>query len=111
MKNIIYRIKKAFKLFWETLSTNEIDSKLFRRSLSAYFIYNESFSISICFTEVKVFETKDKYTIQITTHRPGILIGKGGQTIDDLIKWLNEDGFNKLVEIDLKESKMWHKLY
>jgi len=108
MKN---KIKTAFKLFWETLVNKEIDSKLFRKSIANYFYNEDSSGIISHFTDLKVTETKDKFIVHITTHRPGILIGKGGRTIDSLIEWLNGEGFIKPIEIDLKESKMWHNLY
>lgn len=110
MKNLIFRLQLALSLFWETFTSEEIDSKPFRSHIYNFF-YEEYYDrIITSFTEVKVFRNKGKYIVQITTHFPGILIGKGGSTIDDLNKWLNNGEFLLPVEIDLRESKMWHKL-
>lgn len=52
---------------------------------------------------------KNKMIITITLERPGILIGKGGRTIDSLKEYLNnifKDKFDE-VKIDIKESKLW----
>jgi len=62
-------------------------------------------------TNVRFFETKEYYTVEITTHRPGIVIGKGGRDIDELEKYLNDDCFNKPVKILLLECQLWLKLY
>jgi ribosomal protein S3 len=111
MKNLIFRLRLALSLFWETFASDEIDSKPFRRHISNFF-YEEYYDrIITSFTEVKVFIKKDKYIVQITTHSPGILIGKGGSTIDSLKDWLNNGEFFLPVEIRLIESKMWYKLY
>ena len=111
MKNFIFRLKKALLLFWITVSRGEVDSKLFRKYVSLYFYEEYNSEIISCFTDVKIFEEKTKFTLQITTHRPGILIGKGGRTIDALKEYLNKGQFPKPVQIDIKESKMWLKLF
>lgn len=111
MKEFIFRLQKALILFWVTAISNEIDSRVFRRQISNYFYEEYNSDIISCFTDVKVFDYKSKFILQITTQRPGILIGKGGHTIDALKGFLNNGQFSKPIEIDLKESKMWHKLY
>lgn len=50
------------------------------------------------------FQFKDDFlTITIVLGRPGILIGKGGKTIDGLNEWLKSDN----MKITVKESKLW----
>lgn len=111
MKKFIFKVSKAISLFWEIFSNKEIDSRIFRRQISYYFYEDFNYDIISNITEVKVFEEKSKFILKITTHRPGILIGRGGSTIDALKNWLNNGEFSKPVEIDIQESKMWHKLY
>lgn len=111
MKKLIFKIGKAISIFQETFSSKEIDSRIFRRQISYYFYEDFNYDIISTITEVKVFEEKSKFILKITTHRPGILIGRGGKTIDALRNWLNNGEFSKPVEIDLQESKLWHKLY
>lgn len=104
-------MKKALSLFWQELFSNEIDSKPFRRHIYSFFYEEYNSNIISAFTEVKVFKEKDKYVVRITTHFPGILIGRQGRTIDELKNWLNNGEFLLPVEIKLLESKMWHNLY
>jgi ribosomal protein S3 len=61
-------------------------------------------------TQVKVFSGKPGLTVQIETHMPGVLIGKGGCFIDGLKVYLSEE-LNTPVNIDLKECMLWRKLY
>jgi len=49
---------------------------------------------------------KDQVLITIELERPGILIGKGGQNIDNLNKYL-KDFLEKDISINIKESKFW----
>jgi small subunit ribosomal protein S3 len=74
-----------------------------------YFMENDS-SCHSTITNVAVSENKNQFNVEITTHRPGMLIGKGGTFIDGLKKLLTAE-LNKEVIIDIKENKMWSKLY
>lgn len=87
----------------------EIESKPYRKLIYQYFNYEEwSYETSI--TYVKAFKKENKIIIEIETHRPGMLIGKSGVFINGLRKYLEEET-KENVEIDLRECKMWHKLY
>ena len=62
-------------------------------------------------TDFVVFDDVNKITVVITLTSPGILIGRGGETIDSLKKYYNDmlfDEFNKPISIDLIESKLWY---
>lgn len=111
MKNLKLRLKRAMLHFWMQISSNEIDSKIFRRYISLYFYEDYSYEVITYFTDVRVFEEKSKFVVEITTNRPGILIGRQGSTVDSLKDWLNKGHFTKPVEIRIEESKMWLKLY
>lgn len=54
------------------------------------------------------FSGKNMYII-IVSERPGLLIGKGGETIIALTNYMNKQFDNYTVHIDLKESKLWEK--
>lgn len=87
----------------------EIDSKKYRRVIHQYFYWKEwGYETSI--TQIKAFKKKNKVTVMIETHRPGLLIGKAGVFIDGLKKHLNKE-LNENIDIDLKECKLWHRLY
>lgn len=105
------RFKKAVALFWETFTSNEVDSRLIRRDISSYFYGEYDQSVISFFTNIRVLEYNHKFVVEITTHRPGLLIGKGGKTVDALKEFLNKGDLPKKIEIDIKESKMWSNLY
>ena len=88
----------------------EIDNLKFRKYLHQYLMANDLIHLETITTNIQAFEHKDKYVLLITTHRPGMYIGRGGKTIDGISKNLNSR-FGRKVEIDLKESKLWHNLY
>jgi hypothetical protein len=106
------RIKLAFKAFCNVLTSTEIDSKPFRRVLSVFY-NNREYGSNVLgsITDVRVFDKGDYYSLQITTQRPGILIGKAGHFIDEMTAFINDREFDKPVKIDLQECKLWHKLY
>ena len=55
-------------------------------------------------TDVNAKKKMNKIIVTITLGRPGLLIGKGGKTIDDLNGYL-ADRFKKEVKIKIIESK------
>ena len=56
------------------------------------------------------FEFKGETLIMnVTLLRPGLLIGKGGRTINDLSDHLN-NGEEKPVEVHITESKIWDRV-
>jgi ribosomal protein S3 len=111
MKNLSFRFRKVIPLLWETFISNEVDSKLIKRGISSYFYGEYDQSTISFFTNIRVLEYNHKFVVEITTHRPRLLIGKGGRTVDDLKDFLNKGDLPKKVEIDIKESKMWSNLY
>lgn len=88
---------------------HEIKTKKYRKAIHQYFYWKEwNYETSI--TQIKAFKKGNNITVMIETHRPGILIGKAGVFIDGLKQHLNEE-LNENIEIDLKECKLWHRLY
>ena len=78
-----------------------------RRYINMHF-ENEAIQRSLMeITDIKVKKKKFFLEITITLVRPGLLIGKGGRTIDGLKKYL-EKLLDVFVEIKVKESKLWH---
>ena len=80
-----------------------------RRSIRTFF-EGADLNVSILsmgITDVSVKLGKEKIEIVIVLERPGLLIGKGGKTIDALEQHL-KDGYQTDVLIGVKESKLWY---
>ena len=87
----------------------EIDNQLYRRLMYQYFRKNEwPYASSI--TYVKVFKQKDEITIEIETHRPGLLIGKAGKFFDGLQNFIAKETKENIKYI-IKECELWLNLY
>lgn len=91
----------------------KIDSKQVRRIM--YLFFDDSIEDIITkilntITSINVFKGHEYVTVEITTHRPGLLIGKGGRTIDALTERLTKE-LEIPVKIELTEDKMWHDLF
>jgi len=68
-------------------------------------------NIPTTITDLKITSiTPTEITLQITTHRPGLIIGKAGKDINELSEYLNRM-MDKKVIIDLKESDLWKRIY
>lgn len=104
-KSNAFYILLACVLGWK----HEVESKKYRKTIYQYFSWKDwGYETSI--TQIKTFKEKDKVTVMIETHRPGVLIGKAGVFIDGLKEHLNKE-LKENIEIDLRECKLWHKLY
>jgi ribosomal protein S3 len=99
-------IKKFFNMEYE------IDSKIFRKALVLYPYSPNSISSSYLANITKVWATQkyEKTTVHIKTHRPGILIGKAGELINE-IKKLMETMYKNSISIDIQEEKMFLDIY
>jgi predicted RNA-binding protein YlqC (UPF0109 family) len=93
-KETINRIKSLFRAFFEGWDGNGTDAKTTLK-VSQLEITNLDFKI-----------TDEKLTLTVTLGRPGLLIGKGGSTIDALAKFLSTGSLP--VDIRIIESKLWH---
>lgn len=108
-------MKKTLKLFHIFLKNifglkYEIDNKIYRKTIYHFLRWNEHEHQSVLITHIKVFKHKKRIIVEIETHRPGLLIGKGGKFIDELKDFV-EDNTKQKIEIDLRESKLWMNLY
>lgn len=87
----------------------KIDSKQVRRILKLFFEDNST-GVLYTITNINVFKGHEHIIVEITTHRPGLIIGKGGRTIDALTEKLTKE-LEMPVKIELTEDKMWHDLF
>ena len=69
--------------------------------------YDELYFNKTIITDIKAEEKTKEYILHITTHRPGILIGKQGRDIERLNSYLNKN-FNKPVRIIIIENTLWY---
>ena len=93
--------------------TIKVDSKQVRRLIYDYYYNIKEFTaLPNYVTKVEVTESKTKgMSILIETHRPGLIIGKGGRDIDGFKEYVCKELNRTDVHIDLKECKLWYKLY
>jgi len=125
LKNIMWNFLRRKKK--EKLASTEVVNYLKTEFKSFFegdkFGNNPLFAIPIMkfgITDIKVVEgtelNKSKLSIKtidmyITLERPGILIGKGGQVINRLERYLNgpqhKDVLKKKVNVKIIESKLW----
>lgn len=75
--------------------------------LTWFFEENNFSRQSFEITNVEPEDTKDAVNVTITLGRPGLLIGKGGRTMDLLKEHLTKC-FQKEAKIFIIESKLWH---
>jgi len=73
--------------------------------------YTFKTTVPFTFTELSISaETEEVLVLKIVTHRPGLVIGKGGKDLRDLTELLCVT-MEKKVVIDLHESDMWKIKY
>jgi len=110
------KINKIFKNLKKFLNEKEVNSKQIKIFISTYYMYREGFNqnpIELYFIcDVKTFKrgTRNKLYVEITTTKPGVLIGEYGKNIDDLTNYLNRfiDKFNvKKIIVTIKEKNIF----
>lgn len=98
--------------FWitEKFGTRyEVSTKPARNVMRRFFQKHE-WPHAFTITNIQVFyKGKNTLEVQVETHRPGLLIGKGGHFINKLTKVLQEElGYD--VNVNLKECKLWSNI-
>lgn len=88
----------------------KIDTVKYRRLMLQFFDIKE-WGAKNTITRIEATKLKSgMVTVEIETHQPGLLIGKGGSFIDGLEKFLRDET-GEDIKILIKECKMWYKLY
>lgn len=99
----IKQLKKKIKSFftYKGKKVNKSINRKFQLLFRNFFTYNEFDSkiYNLGITNFEVRKLKNNYIIDITLKRPGLLIGKGGSTYDNLIKYLNKHYPNTKLNI------------
>ena len=95
---------------WRNPIKKSIDTKEIRRILLGLFYINE-WRYQTTITKIEAFELKDSsIELIITTHRPGVLIGKAGSFLKELEFCLSKE-LDKKVKILIIEDNLWLNLY
>lgn len=96
-----------FKKILSWFKPVRVNDGAIRFFISVYSWNNEKNFVSYI-TDVKAHFKRPCYlTITITSHRPGVLIGKKGETVYGLQEYLSDALDGVCVEIDVKESEMF----
>ena len=111
----IYKIKCTIKWFFDG-DENEYYDQMIKPKIKNCPLYRLGIHNIVCTKQIKTkhgifnsnIEVGDQFIhITITLDRPGLLIGKAGNTYDMLVKEL-EDKLSSKVHIDIIESKLWN---
>jgi len=97
------------KEFKEALLNQKVNKELardIRISIDRFFNNNGIIRSQMEITDISTKKIKEILLITITLNRPGLLIGKAGERIDALEKYLKEY-FEKAVKIHIEESRLW----
>jgi ribosomal protein S3 len=87
-----------------------VKSKVIRRVMYHYFMY-KNWNYVDTITQVKVYLTlRGHYLVKVTSHKPGVFIGKAGIFINGLEEHLTKE-LKRKTKIYIYECKLWHKLY
>ena len=100
------KIKRYFERKKRKQELRSITPKKVRRLINQFFENESIVRQSLEITDVVVKNKRSYVEVTITLGRPGLLIGKGGSTIDALILYL-ERVLEKKFEIKIIESKLW----
>jgi len=105
------KLKKISTKVIEHLFKHELkDTHAYRRAMYRYLHVRHVWPYMGSISSVRVIKCLNKITLIIETHRPGLLIGKGGYFIDGLQKFVEED-LNQKIHIRIEENQVWHNLY
>lgn len=97
-------MKKLLRIFYPLKRNKEVNQLI-------YFVLDEECTGTINnygISDIKSRCMFDTVEVEITTFRPGIVIGKRGATIDRIKSALKEELKTKTVKITLKENYLWH---
>ena len=94
-----------------------VENSQYRKIIYEFFqIIHEMPSILMTITNVRVFKNiaTDKIIVEITSHSPGIIIGKAGHFINELILFMQNEleiEDPDLFELKLQEPDLWKNMY
>lgn len=101
------QIKKKIKDIWYPFERNAKINSIFYH-FPDFFDDIQWYSIidKYNITDVTSRTIKNVLEIKVTTIRPGLLIGKGGRTFDELEDYLNRN-FKPNVKLIIEECTLW----
>lgn len=112
MKSSIKALKQAWHktrvmcgLFYKNVK-KDVNERRIKYWFQQYFEDNDLHSGIWQLHHIGVATSKTDIVVTITLGRPGLLIGKGGRTIDEITKRLS-DWLEKPVKIKINEYSVW----
>jgi ribosomal protein S3 len=112
MKSSIKALKQAwhktcvmYRLFYKNIK-KDVNEKRIKHWFQQYFEDNNLPYGTWQLHHIGVVTRKSDIVVTITLGRPGLLIGKGGETIDEITKRLS-DWLKKPVKIKINEYSVW----
>ena len=111
MKRMYFKIKnRILNFLFPRRNRLSKKSQFDRRvgTLTKSILENNGVDINVIhFTDIKADKYKNKIIITYTMLRPGLLIGKKGQTIDMLTEHLS-NYFDREIQYVIKEKWLWY---
>lgn len=101
--------KYIWKLIYNPISKVDVNDKDIKLCLRFYFEDNDINYWSWGITNIKTITPnsfKEDVVVEISLHRPGLLIGRAGSTIDAINKRLTEF-LKRPVKIKINEVNIW----
>ena len=85
-----------------------LDNKPFRKNVYSYLKILKEWDVHYlnAISDIQAVENNGKIEMTVTTHQPGILIGKAGREINALTKYLTKE-LKKEVKIFITENNLW----
>lgn len=97
IRSIRTRTSYAIKGYFDGHNTYEVDDLPVEKNLS---------TATLGITNLRYRQFKNHLLIEITLQRPGLLIGKGGRTIDKFTEYLT-DVLDTKITLSIVESRLW----
>lgn len=86
----------------------ELDTMPVRVAMRRYF-FNQDSMCGLDITNISLFKEGDKLSLDITTHKAGMLIGKRGEFVSGLRTYI-KDALALEIKINVFDSDMWDGL-
>ncbi len=86
-----------------------INPNPYKRAIDLFFDESSGRNL-LHITNIVVYKLNKETVVEVTSHRPGLIIGKGGRTIDELKNFIERVNEHP-IKFVLKESTLWKNIY
>lgn len=105
LKQAWHKARVMYSFFYRN-AKEDVNEGRVKYWFQQYFEDNDLYSGVWQLHHIGVVTSKSDIVVTITLGRPGLLIGRGGQTIDEITKRLS-DWLEKPVKIKINEYNVW----